>query len=147
MVITLSGDLATALCWQPKGRVQAQIDRAAGLLRLAAGDGFALYGKARSPVSPVFCRLRLDNGPTGIQPARAVEHRIEDGALILTLPEWARPAQCRAAPVAEAPNPPAKVVTPEPHQSAPVPAAGPADKATPARLALVKELWPNPEIG
>jgi hypothetical protein len=142
MVITISGDLATALCWQPKGRVQAQIDRAAGLLRLAAGDGFALYGKAGSPM--VFCRLRLGNGPVEHQPAREVDHRIEDGALILTLPDWARPPQGRALPLVEATHPPAHAPDPPP---APVSAAGPTDKATPARLALVKELWPNPEIG
>ncbi|CAB4127080.1 hypothetical protein UFOVP78_45 [uncultured Caudovirales phage] len=126
LVVTASSELSATLGWKPKEKVQAQVDRAAGLLRLVkAADGWSLTGKGHAGLTAV--QLRFAGLPEGeTYPAEPAEYRIEDGALILTLPAWVFPA----APVAKAPPPVVPPVAPPVAAPAPARPAPPPPKPT-----------------
>lgn len=107
MCITVSEPVAQELGWKGKDRIVIQRNTAAGLLRASLKDcaeSYALHGsKTGGVVAAYFAYPGLPL--TERQTARLVPHRIEDGALVLTLPDWARlnaarpaPAPSRAAP-------------------------------------------------
>ena len=89
-VITLGGEVVQNLGWKEKSRARVQIDRAAGLLRVAVpeeGGNWSLLGKKGEKLLHITFPLPLTAEK---QPAARVEHEIANGALVLALPEWAR---------------------------------------------------------
>lgn len=101
MAVTIGAAVAMDLGWLPKQRARVRIDREAGLLRLDRTDdlsrSFALHGVKNSPVVAVNFSPP-DMAVDGQQKAAPVGHRVEDGALIIELPQWARPAAQPAVP-------------------------------------------------
>ena len=116
MAITMSGMLSKEMGWTPKDRVISQIDRAAGLLRLALTDGaegWKLSGKDAGGMTCAYLRWpSLPEGET--YAAEPADWRIEDGALIVTLPAWVFPAAQAKAPPTVAPPAAAPVARPAP---------------------------------
>lgn len=81
-----------ALGWRPRQRVRVQVNAAAGLMRLFLTDdpalGYGLLGAASD--STVAVNVPLPGLPHDKRKAEGVENRIEGGALIFSLPAWAR---------------------------------------------------------
>lgn len=119
MRLTIASPVAEALGWRGKDRVLVQRDLAAGLLRLSrtdASESYALHGSKTSAVVSAhfaFAGLALAERQT----AKLTPHRIEDGALIVELPAWAKQL---SAPRAAIPlkEPPAKIALPTKEESA-----------------------------
>lgn len=88
--ITIGGVVAGLLGWPPAARFVADYAPAAGLLRLrrVAKDGWVMSKKCSSCSS---CMVPLPGVKSEVRKAQQIEHRVEDGALILTVPDWARP--------------------------------------------------------
>lgn len=109
-----------ALGWRPRQRVRVQVNAAAGLMRLSLTDdpalGYGLLGAASD--STVAVNIPLPGLPHDKRKAEGVENRIEGGALIFSLPAWARgarqefaPARPAAAPASASSAPPSLLAT------------------------------------
>jgi pyruvate/2-oxoglutarate dehydrogenase complex dihydrolipoamide acyltransferase (E2) component len=131
MYIAIAAHLARTLGWQRRQRVAVQRNVSAGLMRLALSDDtdrtYSLHGTAASGSLAVMPRPPGLGHLTGNQAAEAVEHRIEDGALILAMPAWAIPPGLEADATPKAP-PPAPAEAPSPP---PLPAAAKPRAAAP----------------
>jgi hypothetical protein len=161
--ININSKLLAQLGWTTaeKVRVLVQPDRAAIALRRAEiGKKLGRHGGAGA-----ICH-HLNWITSDRRKAERVPHRIVVNALVLELPDWARPPLDREALPAPAAPPAYMSKRPEPSPtSAPTPApaalAAPApaaaseppkaavavhDKATPERLAAFPSLWMNPEL-
>lgn len=139
--ITINSRLRAQLGWE-KGmplRIQVAPDRS--MLRLVPGNPGKKLG-AHKRASAVCHRLEwVESGPRS---AERVPHRIDDGALILELPDWARPAQGRAVPLVK----PEPVAVQAPAAAEPAQSARPTGfskplKWTEERKAKLRELWPT----
>lgn len=150
--ITINSRLRAQLGWE-KGmplRIQVAPDRS--MLRLVPGNPGKKLG-APKRASAICHRLEwVESGPRS---AERVPHRIDDGALILDLPDWARPAQGRAirpavparAVIGTPVISPGPAIPPGPIVPPSAPAAAPApSKWTPERRELLRKLWPDLDV-
>jgi len=138
-----------ALGWRPRQRVRVQVNAAAGLMRLSLTDdpalGYGLLGAASD--STVAVNVPLPGLPHDKRKAEGVENRIEGGALIFSLPAWARGARQEFAPARPAAAPASASAS-----SAPPPLLAAAGDAIRAGIAARKEaiaagLPPPPRSG
>ena len=129
-----------ALGWRPRQRVRVQVNAAAGLMRLFLTDdpalGYGLLGAASD--STVAVNVPLPGLPHDKRKAEGVENRIEGGALIFSLPAWARPP---------APDAPAAIVS-QPAPPPPTMHAKPTRSTyrTEERNAVMLRAWPDPTL-
>lgn len=157
VTLTIGVDLSRRLKWQAKQRVHIDIARSAGLLRLAtttdARDSYSLHQAGGGHVlEATFSLLGLSSETMKAEPA---EHRLEGGALLVTLPAWAR-RQEEAAPgpvaAVEQPTMPDKPAAM--HGGAPTMHAKPAAQPAPTRAsyrteernAVLLRAWPDPSL-
>ena len=128
--IAPSRTLLALLGWERKQKVEARLDRAAGLLALRiAPEGWAVYFSGGGRSASVY--IELPGVESEILPLETTSHRIEDGALIVTLPAWAR--QPAAAPPQPAPATRPAVPAPAPAAPRPVAAAHARPSPPPAK--------------
>ena len=108
MAVTIGREMRDTLGWQPKQRVRVQRNMAAGLVRLSLTDepgaGYSLYGPGAN--SCLGATFHFPGLPAERRRAEPAENRIEGGALLVTLPAWARGEQPgHATPLAKPPKP------------------------------------------
>lgn len=130
--IIISKTLRETLAWPDPTKVQVAHDPAHTMLRIAP----AAIGRASSTRhggTTMYLALPWVQSPP--RPAAICEHRTEGDALIITLPDWARPSD--ATPAA----PPAPKAEPAP---APKPAPQPA--TTPAETPRAPAAFPPPVV-
>jgi hypothetical protein len=104
-IICLGGGVVEDLGWASKQKIRVQIDLETGLLRLAPALGGVVGKTLNGKKGEKLLHMETDlPGVSGDkQPARAVEHTISGGALILTLPAWALSSPAAAVPPAPGP--------------------------------------------
>ena len=99
--IGLTGPLLVQPGWKKGGTVAVQHDAEGGRLRLAAPGPWYLSGKKQEDLKGASLSITFDD--VAVHRAQVAAHTIEDGALIVTLPDWAAPARKGVTPAAEAP--------------------------------------------
>lgn len=131
--VTVGKDAMGRLGWPQKGRVVVAHDPAGTMLRAALSkNGRALDGKGGFGVFSTSLPWLPPSAPSQI--AKPVEFRIEDGALIVVLPDWARK--------------PAEPPKPQPRPAMPLRQAEPEPKPirwTDERIAYIREHYPTAE--
>lgn len=156
MAVTIGRKMRDTLGWQPKQRVRVQRNMAAGLVRLSLTDepgaGYSLYGPGAN--SCLGAAFHFPGLPAERRRAEPAENRIEGGALLVTLPAWARRQEEAPGPAitAEPPAMPDKPATM--HGGAPTMHAKPAAQPAPARAtyrteernAVLLRAWPDPSL-
>lgn len=139
-VFTMGASVMAELGWPKKSRFAVDYAQKAGLLLLrppTEGEtGWALGWKESCAAAPVM----IPGVVSERRGTERVEHRIEAGALLITLPDWARPATQKPAsapqPVAAAVAPPAapRLITGQLRSPEP-------SLLTPERADLFRVLW------
>ncbi|MBK1656872.1 hypothetical protein [Paracraurococcus ruber] len=142
LTANINRQLAAALGWKERERVELAVDRATGRIRAErAQAGRALHGSSAKGLAFTAPLPWLADMPSRL--AEQVTHEIEaPGVLIITLPDWARPASpaTGARPLAPVAAPPPAPVAAAP---APAPAPGGRGMLTSEQEALFRRLWPD----
>lgn len=89
--INIAAAIARSLSWTSPMRARVDHDAEAGLIRItqARGDGPAWSVQWKNGTCTLT--LRLDGIAGDKRPSQCVPHKVEAGAVVITLPDWAAP--------------------------------------------------------